>query len=201
MKRKPFSSTHRELLAIDFSIKSFGPLLCNSKIKWYTDNQFTVRIVEVGSIKLSLHKLVISIFEFCLDNNIELSIEWIPRSMNDMADAVSKFIDCDDWQITREFFQMLDKCWGPHSIDCFANYYNIKVEKYFSKFWNPGTFGVDAFFQSWKNENCLLVPPVNLVSSTLLFMERDCALGTLIVPDWPSSGFWPLLWRHCKYAH
>ena len=45
------------------------------------------------------------------------------------------------------------------------------------------TAGVDAFFQSWQNENCLLVPPVTLVCETLKHMDRDSAVGTLVIPD------------------
>ena len=56
------------------------------------------------------------------------------------------------------------------------------------------------FFQSWRNENCLLVPPVTLVCETLKHMDRDSAVGTLVIPDWPSSAFWPLLWGHYKNA-
>ena len=54
-EEKSYSSTHRELLAIDFSLESFCLLLRNSKVKWYTDNQSTAKIVEVGSMNLSLH--------------------------------------------------------------------------------------------------------------------------------------------------
>ena len=75
-----------------------------------------------------------------------------------------------------------------------------KIERFFSRFWNPGTAGVDAFFQSWQNENCLLVPPVTLVCETLKHMDRDPAVGTSVVPDWPSSAFWPLLLGHYKNA-
>jgi len=35
-----------------------------------------------------------------------------------------------------------------------------KRRVFFSRFWNPGTAGIDAFFQSWEGENCLAVPPV-----------------------------------------
>ena len=31
-------------------------------------------------------------------------------------------------------------------------------------------------------------------------MDRDSAVGTLVIPDWPSSAFWPLLWGHYKNA-
>ena len=199
-KERVFSSTHRELIAIDYSLKAFGPILCNSRVKWFTESQSPVRIVEVGSMQFSLPTLAISIFEFCIRNNIELSVQWIPRSLNQKADSVSKFMDIDDWQITSEFFALLEQYWGPHTIDCFANFYNTKIERFFSRFWNPGTAGVDAFFQSWQNENCLLVPPVTLVCETLKHMDGDSTVGTLVIPDWPSSAFWLLLWGHYKNA-
>ena len=69
-------STHRELIAIDYSLKAFGPILSNSRVKWFTDSQSSVRIVEVGSMQFSLHTLAIGIFEFCIRNNIELSVQW-----------------------------------------------------------------------------------------------------------------------------
>ena len=96
----------------------------------------------------------------------ELSVQWSPKCLNQKADSVSKFMDIDDWQITSEFFGLLDQYWGPHTIHCFANFYNTKIERFFSRLWNPGTAGVDAFFQSWQNENGLLVPPVSLVCET-----------------------------------
>jgi len=133
-------------IEIDFSLESFCLLLRNSKVKWYTDNQSTAKIVEVGSMNLFLHTLAIKIFEFCARFNIELSIEWIPRTMNQKADVISKMVDTDDWQLLPEFFSTLESIWGPYSVDCFATYYNNKVSKFFSRFWNPGSSGIDAFF-------------------------------------------------------
>ena len=49
-------------------------------------------------------------------------------------------------------------------------------------------------------ENCLLVSPVTLVCETLKHMDRDSAVGTLVIPDWPSSAFWQLLLGHYKNA-
>ena len=49
-EEKVLSSTHRELLANDFSLGSFCVLLGNSKVKWFTDNQSTAKIVQVGSM-------------------------------------------------------------------------------------------------------------------------------------------------------
>ena len=133
-EERVFRSTHRELIAIEYSLKAFAPILRNSRVKWFTDSQSSVRIVEVGSMKFSLHTLATSIFEFCIRKNIELSVQWIPRSLNQKeADSVSKFMDIDDWQITSEFFGLLEQYWGPHTIDCFANFYIIRKLKDFSR--------------------------------------------------------------------
>ena len=50
------SSTDRELITILYSLHAFGSLLHNSSIKWFTDNQATAKIVEVGSMKVELQK-------------------------------------------------------------------------------------------------------------------------------------------------
>ena len=125
----------------------------------------------------------------------------MPRSLNDKADYLSKIIDYDDWELAPEFFQQLDGLWGPYTVDCFASHYNKKVPKYFLRFWNPATSGVDAFFQDWRGENCLLVPRIPILPKVLIFMFRSRASGTLIAPHWPSAPFWPLLvnkfWSCC----
>ena len=58
------SSTWRELSAIEFCLQSFAPVLKGSNVKWFTDNQAVARIVEVGSMKLELHRMARRIFVF-----------------------------------------------------------------------------------------------------------------------------------------
>ena len=94
------SSTHRELFTI---LCSLGNLF-DSRIKWYTDNQVTTKIVEVGSMKLTLQTLAYKIFSYCLAHNIDLHIQWIPKELNTQADFISKLRDCNDWQGTRDVF-------------------------------------------------------------------------------------------------
>lgn len=192
------SSTWRELQAIAFALQSFSPLVSSSHVKWFTDNQAAAKIVEIGSMKFDLHILALEIFQTCVVNNIKLDIEWVPRSENEKADAISRFIDTDDWQITEEFFQTLEIRWGPHTIDCFATYYNAKLARFFSRFWNPGAHGIDFFVQDLQGENCLLVPPVVILPRVLHYMYVQKALGTIVAPLWRSASFWPLIQR--KYS-
>jgi len=118
------------------------------------------------------------IVDICIRSAIHLEVKWIPRTSNQRADYISRLIDSDDWQITQEFLLFLDGWWGPHSVDCFANY---------SRIWNPNTSGVDIFFQSLRGENCLVAPPVGIVPRVLHNLKSQQAVGTLVVPRWPSA--------------
>ena len=96
-------------------------------------------------------------------------------------------------KLLKNFFFFLGGRWGPHSGDFFANYYNHKLPKYFSWFGNLNTSGVDFFFQSLRGENCPIVPPVGIVPRVLHYLKSQQAVGTLVVPLWPSAYFWPLI--------
>lgn len=54
--------THRELVTILCSLEAFGKNLFDSRITWFTDNQATAKIVEVGSMKLNLQSLAYTNF-------------------------------------------------------------------------------------------------------------------------------------------
>ena len=117
------SSTWRELSVIEFASQFFASVLEGSHVKWFIDSQAAAKIIEVGSMKLGLHKMACRIFDICIRSGIHLEVQWIPRTMNQQADYIIRFIDTDDWQLTDEFFLFLDGCWEAHSVDCFANYY------------------------------------------------------------------------------
>ena len=84
-----------------------------------------------------LHFLRLKVFQTCLLHNISLEIQWIPRSEFQRADYINRLIDTDDWQISTQFFELLEELWGPHSLDCFGTrvvqeliiLYNLSVTK------------------------------------------------------------------------
>jgi len=96
-------------------------------------------------MKIELHGLAIRIFQLCACNSIYLDIQWIPRTKIESADYISRFIDVDDWQLTDSCFLAINETWGPHTIDCFANFYNKKLPRFYSRFWNSECHGVDFF--------------------------------------------------------
>ncbi|CAH3157409.1 unnamed protein product [Pocillopora meandrina] len=88
--------------------------------------------------------LAMDIFNLCLVNSIILEAQWIPRSLNERADFLSRFVDKDDWSVNPSVFRVIDAKWGPHTIDRFASHYNAQVPRFNSKFSSPGCSGVDA---------------------------------------------------------
>ena len=120
-------------------------------------------------------------------------MQWIPRDLNIIADDISKFVDLDDYSINDGVFYSLDELWGPHTCDRFACHYNAKLPKFDTRFFQPGTSGVNAFAQHWSKDNNWLCPPVFLTCKVLSHLKVCNAAGTLVVPLWRSAHFWPRL--------
>ena len=91
------SSTFRELKAIYYVLLSFVEHLKHKRVRIFTDNQSAARLVSVGSSKVHLQSVALSIFRFCFSHGIALEAQWIPRSLNERADLLSRFVDKDDW--------------------------------------------------------------------------------------------------------
>ena len=187
------SSTWREIKAIEICLRSFCNLIYNSTVTFYTDNQNAVSVIEKGSKVLELQNLAFFIYNFCIANCISIHVKWVPRDQNEQADLLSRIVDVDDWRISTEFFDFMNNLWGPHTIDRFANMDNRKIDRYNSLYWNPGSENIDSFTCNWRGDNNWLVPPVSMVSKVINHLVNCKAIGTLVVPKWPSSPFWPLL--------
>lgn len=187
------SSTWRELKALEIALHSFESKVAGKVVKWYTDCKNVAHVVHVGSMKPGLQSLAISIFTFCLQHNISLELEWIPRSLNDKADSISRIYDTDTWETSNDFYSFVDNLFGPHTFDRFASSENAKIPRFNSKFWCPGTSGIDAFAFNWSGDNNWLVPPIKEVCRTIHHLLTCQGQGTLITPKWPAQAFWPLL--------
>ena len=116
----------------------------------------------------------------------------IPRSDLERADNKSRIVDMNDWQITSSCFEYIEKLWGPHTVDRFADYYT--KSKHFSR--NSGTLipvEWTFFVRNVGNENCLVVPPVTMITKAIHYLYASRAIRTVIVPFWPSAYFWPVI--------
>ena len=56
------------------------------------------------------------IFNICKRYNIKLTVEWIPRELNQYADHISKVVDHDDWQTSFSLSSTMCKNNGDHTL-------------------------------------------------------------------------------------
>ena len=94
-------------------------------------------------------------------------------------------------------FEYIEKLWGPHTVDCFSNYYNKKVDIFFSQLWNPNinSSGAEIFLQDAGNENCLVVLPITMITKAIYYLYASRAVGAVTVPFWQSGYSWPVITR------
>ena len=153
------SSMFCELLAVLLSLQAFIDSLRAQTVVWYTDNLNVARIVSIGSKVPALQWMALDIHRLCLLASVSIDMQWIPGDLNIIADDISKFVDLDDYSINDRVFYSLHKLWGPHTCDRFACHYNAKLPKFNTRFFQPGTSGLNAFAQDWSKDNNWLCPP------------------------------------------
>ena len=72
---------------------------------------------------------------------------------------------------------------GPHTVDRFGCFYNTKLHRFNSRFFQTGTEGVDAFTQDWGYANNWLFPPTVLIPRAIIHLQACQAEATLIIPS------------------
>ena len=189
------SSTWREVEAVRRVLQSNVEILRNKHVKLLSDNKNVSSVLQIGSRQSDLQKLALDTYHICEKESIIISPEWIPREDNIRADNLSRCTDSDDWSVKWWVFEMLDKKWGPHSVDRFASHFNNKCVRFNSRWWVPGTEAIDALNEKWTGENNWLVPPPRLISNCINKIEMEKANGTLVLPEWRSAPYWPLLFN------
>ena len=140
-----------------------------------------------------LQELALVIFCFCREHDVQLIPEWIPREHNERADFLSKVLDTGDWMLSPRMFAELDSLWGRHTLDCFTSSNSAQLPRFCSRWWNIGCLAVDAFTLSREQENLWMCPPLFLIGEVVHRIHAVACHGTLVVPEWKSAWWWPLL--------
>ena len=179
------SSIWRELFAIQFALHSFAPKINNKSVHWETNNYVASLIVTSGSNKVHLKTLAENLYELTIKHSIVLQVKRISRHKNQLADALSKTYDFDDWETTDTLLHYLNRLWGPFTIDRFADNKNARLRKFNSKFWCPNTSQVDKFAIGWENDNNYMVLPIYSVPKLIKHLQSS--KGSV----WPSAPVWP----------
>ena len=181
------SSAWRELTAVDVaSARLIGQV--RGSIQVLVDSQAAVSVLRRGSMKPELHALAERVWK-----NFEsiggCSFLWIPREQNVEADEASRNFDFDDWGIADRVFKQAQRLWGEIKVDWFADAQNKKTERFFSRYPEFGSSGVNVFEHIPRAERMGLawwVPPPVMIPQLLKIAKSRGLKGVLVAPLWKS---------------
>ncbi len=198
-EEKSLSSGVRELLAVQKAVHlfRFEKSMMNKLIYWFTDSTNVVSFLEKGSSRRHVQDIVLDIAIQLAELNSWIQPIHLFRSDDrvNKADAVSKFADSDDWSMDNLCFQRIKdsfrlKMGHDLVVDMFASKSNARFNNYFSKYFEEGCNGVDAFAQVWQF-GMWMCPPVNDLARVAneLEIRRGCS-GAIVIPEWPTANFY-----------
>jgi len=122
---------------------------------------------------------------------VTLRASWLPSVANVWADALSRQSDRHDWRISDTIFSVLQRRYGPHTVDRFASPLNARCPRFNTMTHAPGTEAVDAMTVAWGGaENNWVYPPFHLAELVLAKIRADKATATVILPVWGAQTWW-----------
>lgn len=185
-----------EMLAASLGLKSLCSGLRDTNILLRLDNTTAVAYLNnMGGVKSkACNEMALQIWEWCSIRGIWITASHLAGCENTEADALSrKFNDNIEWMLDKSVFEHIVQSYGPLDIDLFASRLNTQLPIYISWMPDPGAYAVDAFTVDWGNFRIYAFPPFCLVSKCIQKIREDEATGILIVPNWPTQPWFPLL--------
>ena len=170
---------------------------------------------QIGSSVVELQECAIEFLLAQRELGLESWIFWIPRGVNVVADAGSKDIDHNDYQITKEAWErvtlkLLGRGYQREGlVDAFGSPWD-EVRGVMKRFWSRYFYrdceGVDAFLQEWggkgmEREKLWMFPPIPLIPQVIEKVRREGATGLVVVPIWQNRLYMPLLFDERGHSY
>ena len=140
-----------------------------------------------------LADLAIQVWALAEEIGLSLHCRHISGVNNVIADKLSRVVDKANWMLNPGIFFILDNICGPHSINRFASNQNTHLSLYNSRFWDPGTEGIDALAQDWRFENNFINPPWCLLQNVKDKIIKEKVWATIRAPVWPGQHWYQKL--------
>lgn len=192
-----YDINYLELKAILLSLQTCAKNLKQVHIQVRSDNTTAVTgINRQGSTHSSrCNSITRQIWLWAIDRQLWLSAAHCPGVLNVHADEASRiFDDNTEWMLNKQSFHRICSTFGNPSIDLFASRLNNQVPQYCSWQPDPGAVIIDCFSVDWSQfQLTYSFPPFSLVGRTLQKIARECSTAIIIVPNWPSQPWFPLL--------
>jgi len=181
---------------VKLAVKRLGKELEGKRILLKIDNKVAMAYVNrmTGRVR-AMANIAREISEELLARKAVIQAIYIPSEENVEADRLSRVFetkkDVHNWTITRKRFENLDRKWGPHTVDRFADKETKQLKRFNSRLGTRGAESADALTTDWKGENNWIVPPIPLIGKVVLKLRNvlnsssaSTLEATVIVPEW-----------------
>merc|ERR1712002_924426 len=186
-----------ELHAVFLALQSFEDLVKGHSVLVRSDNMTVVAYInhQGGTHSLSLCRLTLSLWDWCLSRQIHLSATHIPGEDNLLADFLSRgsFLP-SEWMLNNSVFRSVCQVLSPPpEIDLFASLLNFQLPRYCSRSRDPQAWRVDTMSFPWSGLHLYAFPPFSMIPRVLEKVVQDEAELALIAPYWPRRPWFPKL--------
>lgn len=186
-----------EMEAVRLSLLQFAPTLRGKSVLLHGDNTVCLAYLknQGGTHSTSLSLKAEQILLWCFQQNILLSVQFIPGKLNSLADLLSRRdqILPTEWTISHKALLPLWSHWFTPLVDLFATRYSKRLPLYVSPFHDPMAFGKDAFALPWSGLQAYAYPPTALVTRVLAKYAQERPTLLLVAPFWPTAAWFPEL--------
>ena len=127
-----------------------------------------------GTCSARLCDMAIHLWEFCIKRNISISAVHVPGIYNSKADRLSRLENNDhSYTLSEDYFELISNFIPfPLKVDCFASRLNYKINKFFSRYYDPYCSWVDAFSVHW-SDHVYLFPPIPIIHRVISKFKTD----------------------------
>lgn len=185
-----------ESKAIELGLKSLCKKCVNCHIRIQTDSSTSMTYInKKGGLKSVKCDIVAKrIWAWAIEKNCHLSAVHV-RGIFNSADKISRTQNnSSEWELNQHtFLKLLTFFHCQPTIDLFASRINFKLRRYVSYQADPGAILTNALMHDFGQEIFWAFPPFNLITRFLRKVELDSLEGLIVVPNWSTQPFFPLL--------
>lgn len=195
----------KEALALLFVLRRVAHLVSNARVDCFVDNAPLIACWNKdGSRNARINRVLKEIFHLTLSANLQVILHFVPSQENP-ADSPSRIPSDRDCMLSPPSWQIIQRSFGPHSIDLMASSYNVQKDlsgralPFFALSPSPQALGVNIFSQAViPSHNAYVFPPFVLIGPLVRFLASQGCPYTIVVPDLlPRKYWWPLLVSSC----
>ena len=194
----------KEAYAVLYTLKTYGHLLKNSRVKFQQDNRaVSCSFVHGSKNSPALTNFIREIHEEGAKWNISMDMDWCPDHEQE-ADEASRTIDSKESVFRTKIFKEIEKLLNwEFSLDAFAGPDNRKCKNYISMRDTTDNWATDFFAQEdFKGETIWVFPPKPMENYAFQHLEKFGSKNrwAFVLCEFEiASPIWPIIRRDHRY--